>query len=103
MSLDKFFGEEDSLYNSTVDKETKNRIRLSVAAYAYEFLSTPIMSDEEFDKLAYSIDLNVKTRRPELDSWFKRNFEPHTGMWIYGHPEKTKLAVIATRIISNRE
>jgi hypothetical protein len=102
MSLDQFFDREETLYNFIVDVETRKRIRISVAAYAYELLSTPILSDEEFDALAYSIDLKISTRRPDLDAWFRRNFEPHTGMWIYGHPEKSKLSVIAKNIINSK-
>lgn len=102
MSLVQFFDDGDSLYNDTVDLETRKRIKLSVAAYAYEFLSTQLMSDSEFDALAYSIDLKIDTRRPELDAWFRRNFEPHTGMWIYGHPEKSKLLVIAKNVINSK-
>lgn len=100
MSLDQFFEDTESLYNPVVDVETRKRIKLSIAAYAYEFLSTPIMTDDEFDALAYSIDLKIDTRRPDLDAWFRRNFQPHTGMWINSHPEKSKLAVIAKRYIS---
>jgi len=102
MSLDRFFASEETLYNILVDLETRKRIKISVAAYAYELLSTPIMSDEEFDALAYSIDLKINTRRPDLDAWFRRNFEPHTGMWIYGHPEKSKLLIIAKNVINSK-
>lgn len=102
MSLDRFFDSEETLYNILVDLETRKRIKISVAAYAYELLGTPVMSDEEFDALAYSIDLKIDTRRPDLDAWFRRNFEPHTGMWIYGHPEKSKLLVIAKNIINSK-
>ena len=35
-----------------VNQEIRNRIRLSVAAYAYEYKDDPIMSDDDFDKLA---------------------------------------------------
>ncbi len=98
VSLDQFFGEEESLYSTEVDAETRKRIRLSVAAYAYECMGTSIMSDAEFDHLAYSIDLNINTRRPDLDVWFKANFKPHTGMWVNNHPEKNILRVLVKRI-----
>ena len=32
-----------------INQEIRNRIRLSVAAYAYEYKDDPIMSDDEFD------------------------------------------------------
>lgn len=103
MSLDKFFEDEDSLYNPTIDTETRNRIKLCIAAYAYECMNTSIMSDAEFDKLAYSIDLKVKTRRPDLDAWFQANFKPHTGMWINNHPDKAILRSIVTQILSRKQ
>ncbi len=102
MSLEQFFVEEP-LYSLKIDRETRNRIRLSVAAYAYECMNFSLLSDEEFDELAYSIDLKVNTRRPDLDEWFRNNFEPHTGMWIHKHPEREKLRAIAKMIRDNDE
>ena len=71
--------------------ETRNRIRLSVAAYAYEFQSDPIMSDAEYDRLSQAIDLTKVTNRPDLDLFFQKNFRPETGMWIRSHPELKKV------------
>lgn len=68
-------------------EQTRKRIKIAVAAYAYEMLAAPIMSDSEFDALAASIDLTVTTSRPEMDIWFMCNFEPHTGQWIWKHPD----------------
>lgn len=102
MSLDLFFNLEEELYNPIVDAEIRNRIRLSVAAYAYECMNTLVMTDSEFDKLAYSIDLSINTRRPDLDEWFRDNFHPSTGMWINTHPEKEKLHAIVKRIQSRK-
>lgn len=75
-------------------KETRNRIRLSVAAYAYEIAAQTVMSDTEFDALAASIDLTVATKRPDMDCWFIFNFEPHTGQWIWKHPELQRIGEI---------
>lgn len=102
MNLEQFFEEEDTLYNPIVDSETRNRIRLSVAAYAYEYMNTSLISDEEFDKLAQSIDVKVNTRRSDLDAWFRTNFNPHTGMWINSHPEKEILRSIVMKILSRK-
>lgn len=71
--------------------ETRNRIRLSVAAWAYETHDDPLMSDAEFDHLALSIDLRTATARPDLDEWWRENFHPSTGMWVLRHPEKDGL------------
>ena len=67
--------------------ETRNRIRLAVAAWAYETHDDPLMSDAEFDHLALSIDLNTSTARPDMDKWWRENFNPSTGMWVLRHPE----------------
>ena len=72
-------------------EETRNRIRISLAAYAYEVLNESIISDHEFDMLALKVDLSVKTARPEMDEWFKVNFSPDTGHWVWKHPELSKL------------
>ena len=73
------------------NREIKNRILVSVAAYAYEYLNAPIMSDAEFDALAQQIDLTQDTGNKKLDDFFKNNFNADTGLWIHKHPEKTKL------------
>ena len=83
--------EEKDLYSPEINAETRKRIRVALAAYAYEINSNPIMNDGEFDELAKSIDLSIDTRRPDLDKWFRENFQSHTGSWIHSHPEKEKL------------
>ena len=74
-----------------VEIERRRRIRLAVAAYAYEFMNDSVMSDHEFDRLSEQVDLTVSTGNRKLDSFFKKNFEPATGMWVRKHPEKDKL------------
>lgn len=81
-------------HQSIVEKETHKRIKLAVAAYAYEFMNTEIMSDGEFDNLAKSVNLSVSTNRPDLDNWFRREFKPHTGLWIHKHPELKRIGEI---------
>lgn len=71
--------------------ETRNRIRLAVAAYAYECMNDSIMSDAEFDELSRNIDPSFKTGNRKLDNFFKKRFNADTGMWIHMHPEKHKL------------
>lgn len=77
-----------------INQEIRNRIRLSVAAWAYEFKDDPIMSDNEFDSLAKNINPNEKTGNRKLDNFFKKHFMPDTGMWIHKHPERKKLRYI---------
>ena len=74
-----------------INQEIRNRILVSVAAYAYEYLNAPIMSDSKFDALAQQIDVTQDTGNTKLDTFFKNNFNADTGLWIHKHPEKTKL------------
>lgn len=91
-SLDAFFDDEEKEKpprhcNPFVDNEIRLRIKLAVYAYAYEFETTSLISDAEFDRLCGLVDLDIDTRRPDLDKWFRENFSPHTGQWIHSHPE----------------
>ena len=95
MNLDEFI--DAPLYSETIDRETRNRIKLAVYAYAYEFMSDSVVSDGDFDKLALEIDLSVNTRRPELDAWFRKEFQPDTGQWVHSHPELNKIAELYKR------
>lgn len=70
-----------------VNLETRNRIRLSVAAYAYEFENDSIMSDSEFDALALEIEDWVGTGNKKLDAFFRDKFLPDTGLWVRDHPD----------------
>jgi len=72
-------------------KEIRNRIKLSIAAYAYEFEDDAIMSDHEFDELSLKINPEEKTGNDLMDKFFKNHFESHTGMWIRKHPEIKRL------------
>lgn len=76
--------------------ERRRRIKITVAAFAYEILNQPIMTDEEYDTLAKRIDLAIDTGR--LDDWFRQNFEPYTGQWIYRHPELDKVRGVYERM-----
>lgn len=67
--------------------ETRNRIRVAVAAYAYEVENASVMSDAEFDALCNEIDPTLATARAAEDEFFLIHFEPHTGSWIHKHPD----------------
>ena len=105
MSLEQFFADEvdHSPYSERVCLETKNRIRVAIAAWAYEVLQESIMSDSEFDELAKSIDLSIDTRRPDLDKWFRKNFQAYTGSWVHGHPDRHRLDQITKLVINAKE
>jgi hypothetical protein len=78
--------------------ERRKRIRLAVAAYAYEVRSDAIMSDAEFDQLSQEIDPEIDTYDRELDDFFRHHFKPHTGMWVHKHPNIAGLARIYDEI-----
>jgi len=73
------------------NKEIKNRIKVCVAAYAYEVLNESIISDAEFDALCREIDPQVTTGNILLDKFFKTEFDPSTGSWIHKHPQLDKI------------
>ena len=77
--------------------ERKNRIRLSVAAWAYENSLRPIMSDHEYDELSKLIRPTLATGNSRLDNFFRHHFSPDTGLWIHKHPEPNKLENIYHR------
>lgn len=87
---------------SKVEIERRNRIRLSVAAYSYEFVNDSIISDGEYDKLSLLIDTKVKTGHKTLDSFFRHYFDPSTGMWIRQHPDIAGLKRIYDTYFANR-
>ena len=80
-----------------INQEIKNRIKISVAAYAYEYLDTPVMSDSDFDALSQLIDTKNKTGNEMLDKFFEKHFVADSGMWIHKHPEKEKLKYLYER------
>lgn len=79
-------------WGSEVEVERRNRIRLTLAAYAYEFDNNSIMSDAEFDELSKSIRPEIKTGMKKHDEFFRKEFDPNTGMWIRKHPFLSRVA-----------
>jgi predicted component of viral defense system (DUF524 family) len=77
-----------------VAHETRNRILLSIAAYAYEFRSDSIISDAEYDQLSKLIQPQLKTGNAMLDIFFSEEFNANTGQWVTKHPELEKLKYI---------
>ncbi len=77
--------------------ERRNRIRLSVAAWAYENSLRPIMSDQAYDELSKLIRPTLATGNPRLDHFFRRHFSPDTGLWIHRHPDPAGLQDIYYR------
>jgi len=88
---------------SIVEAEIRRRIRLSVAAYAYEYKNDSIMSDALFDEMSCIVDTSVTTGNRKMDNFFKKHFEPATGMWIRQHPDKAGLENIYQRYFKKTE
>ena len=76
------------------NREIRNRIRLSLASYSYEFHNDSLMTDAEFDKLSREINPNEKTGNELIDRFFREEFMVDSGMWIRRHPELDKLKLI---------
>jgi len=92
MSLDQFMESTvPPTWGSDVEKERHRRIRLSIAAYAYEMHSDSIMSDGEYDHLALQINEALPTNNTIMDKFFVEQFSPYTGQWIHKHPDKKGL------------
>ncbi len=73
------------------ETEIRRRIRLSIAAWAYEHFNESFMSDEEFDRESRLVDLSIDTGDGRMDKFFRANFNADTGMWVHKHPDKDKL------------
>lgn len=84
---------------SLVEQVRRNRIRLSVAAWAYENNHKPTMSDQAYDALSQQVQaqLNIATGNHRLDRFFQRHFTPDTGLWIHKHPNPQALENIYAR------
>lgn len=93
MSLERFL-DEPQKWGSSIEKEIRLRIRLCVAAYAYEIEDDSIMPDHEFDELCKQVDTSISTGNKKLDKWFKKEFDASTGQWIHKHPELRKIKQI---------
>ena len=88
---------EHGRWGRAIEVETKRRIKLCVATYAYEIADAPIMSDGEWDRLAQEINPRLGTCYPLVDEFFAAHFSPMTGMWIHSHPELEKVKMLYER------
>lgn len=77
----------------------RDRIKVAVAAWAYEHGHPPIMSDKQYDALAQLVqaEINIATGDHRMDRWFQRNFNADTGLWIHAHPNPAGLENIYAR------
>jgi hypothetical protein len=70
-----------------ISEEIRNRTQVAAAAYAYEVLNDPIMSDAAYDALALKIRPEVKTGNDTFDNFFATKYNPNTGSWVHQHPD----------------
>ena len=90
------------LDDTYVNPEIRNRIIVSVAAYAYEIAGTPFLTDQEYDDLAHSINPKETTGNKVMDKFFREIFSPHTGMWVHRHPNTARLAEIFEKYFKDK-
>jgi hypothetical protein len=83
--------DKSTKWGSPVEVETRNRIMVAIAAYAYEVADDPIMSDPDYDELAKKIDVSVDTGNKELDAFFREHYADYTGQWVWKHPGADRL------------
>jgi|21_taG_2_1085346.scaffolds.fasta_scaffold18621_2 hypothetical protein len=83
-------------------EEIQRRIKLSIAAYAYEIKDRSIMSDENFDKECRKVDLSISTGNRKMDKWFKNHFTPDTGQWIHKHPNLKRIDELYRSVFTTR-
>jgi len=93
MNIEDFLAEDDKpiITRTSQENEVRLRIKLSIAAYAYEFCDNSIMSDAQFDEMCNDINPLIKTGNKIMDKFFKEKFDPSTGQWIHSHPELDKI------------
>ena len=65
--------EEDYVETDPISIEKRNRIRLLIAAYLYEYepSTEPLMTDSEFDQNCKKVDLTIITGHKTMDKFFK--------------------------------
>lgn len=79
------------LHRTRQEIERHNRIKISLAAYAYEYENNSIMSDAEYDILSKQIDVSISTGNQSLDQWWSENFTAYSGQWIHQHPNLERI------------
>lgn len=100
-SLEQLIGLAPSLggWGSITEVERRNRILVTLYAYAYEIESNPLVSDADFDELCLKVNPNEPTGNEVLDTFFREEFSPHTGQWIHAHPYLDKVAIHYRRVL----
>lgn len=79
------------IWGDEVEIERKRRINIAVWAYAYEVENDILVSDAVFDAECLKVNLMLDTGNKKLDAFFRKYFQPHTGLWVHKHPDKEGL------------
>jgi len=88
-------GYKERPYQPTAEeRERRLRIQVTMAANAYEMEDCQFMDDAMYDISCRRIIPKVSTNHPVLDKFFREEFTPYTGMWIWQHPELDKVAAL---------
>ena len=80
-----------------IEQERRNRIRVAIYAYAYELRDESLISDQEYDTLARSIQPNMRTGNDAIDKFFSQHYSADTGLWIHQHPQLERIAELYAR------
>ena len=94
---------QPSTWGTPEEVERHLRAKLAVCAYAYEIMHESLVSDAWFDEACRRVNLKQSTGNKKLDAWWRKNFDPSTGMWVHSHPDKARLEQIAQRIIKDKQ
>ncbi len=78
----------EASWGTPVERERRRRIQVAVWAYAYEVHDESLVPDAVYDRVCREVDVSVDTGRPDLDAWFRSEFDPSTGFWVHSHPDR---------------
>lgn len=89
---------------TAMERARQARICVSLWACSYEFFAHSLVSDSKFDEMCKEVaaTLHIDTDRPDLDKWFRAEFSPDTGQWIYNHPDLGHYMRKANYLIENK-
>lgn len=92
----------ESRWGNLIEIEKYLRIKLSIAAYAYEVKDHSILTDYDYDMLSLKVNTSISTGNELMDNFFKEHFDPSSGLWIQKHPEIDKIKYIYEKYYTNK-
>ena len=79
------------MWGTEVEIERKRRIDVAAWAYAYEVENDSLVTDAVFDSECLKVNVTLSTGNKKLDTFFRKHFQPDTGLWVHKHPDKEGL------------